>query len=269
MLSADEVAGYNAFGFVVLNGCLTPSESAAVEAAYERVMVEAPRYDYFDTGGTRKLNGCEEKDPVLARFLVHPKIIDAMGALWGAPGLFLGSDIWSNRDDTPWHTDGLPGRLRGTVKVTTYLDEMTAEQGALNLLPGTHLPESSSNLFRSCGYFDRSRPRLRLPPEQIPGVVSLHTMPGDVVIWDTRLWHSAFKRKDGQARRALFFSFVPDYQGDVFAEQFARQCFSDHRGSREQPIYGPNFLACDEPQILQMVERLEELGVENVRPDSS
>ena len=89
---------------------------------------------------------------------------------------------------------------------------MTAEQGSLNLLPGTHLPESSDNLFRSYGYFDRSRLRLRLHPREVPGVVSLHTMPGDVVIWDTRSWHSAFKRKDGQARRALFFSLWRSYE---------------------------------------------------------
>ena len=140
MLTKDEIASYHAFGYLVLRGCLTPEETPEVEAAYERVMVDAPQYDYFDTGGTRKLNGSEEKDAVLARFLVHPKIVDAMRDLWGAPGIFLGSDIWSNMDDTPWHTDGMPGRVRGTIKVTTYLDEMTPEQGSLNLLPGTHLP---------------------------------------------------------------------------------------------------------------------------------
>lgn len=239
-----------------------------MEAAYERVMADAPRYDYFDTGGTRKLNGCEEIDPVLARFIAHRKIIEAMCQLWGAPGIFVGSDIWSNMDDTPWHTDGMPGRVRGTVKVTTYLDEMTAEQGSLNLLPGTHLPSCSNNLFKNCGYFDRSRPRLRIPPDQVPGVFSLHTKPGDVAIWDTRLWHSAFKRKDGKARRALFFGFVPDLRGDVFQEEFVRQCIKDHR-KEDAPFYGPNLATCGEPPIRQMVERMEALGVENVAPPAT
>jgi hypothetical protein len=264
-LTKNEIAGYHAFGYLLLKGCLTPEETAELEAAYERVMVEAPRYDYFDTGGTRSLNGCEEKDAVLARFLAHPKVIDAMCQLWGAPGIFVGSDIWSNMDDTPWHTDGMPGRVRGTVKVTTYLDEMTAEQGSLNLLPGTHLPASSKNLFESLGYFDRSRPRLRIPPDEVPGVFSVHTMPGDVAIWDTRLWHSAFKRKDGKARRALFFSFVPDLSEDVFQEEFVRQCVKDHR-KEDTPFYGPNLVTCGAPAIQQMVERLAELGVENVVP---
>lgn len=264
MLSKDEISGYQAFGYVVMKACLTSAETAELEAAYERVMVDAPRYDYFDTAGTRKKNNVEEQDPVFARFIAHPKINEAMRSLWGAPGILIGSDVWSNRDDTPWHTDGLPGRLRGTIKVTTYLDEMTTKQGSLNLLPGTHLPVSSDNLFRSFGYFDRSRPRLRLQPDQVPGVVSLHTMPGDVVIWDTRLWHSAFKRKDGNARRALFFGFVPDVRGDVFQEEFVRQCVSDHRKDEVNPFYGPNFAGCGEPTVRQMIERLDELGVENI-----
>ena len=265
MLTKDEIAGYHAFGYLVLRGCLTPEEMAEVEAAYERVMVDAPRYDYFDTGGTRKLNGSEEKDAVLARFLVHPKIVDAMCDLWGAPGIFLGSDIWSNMDDTPWHTDGMPGRVRGTIKVTTYLDEMTPEQGSLNLLPGTHLPPCSDNLFKNFGYFDRSRPRLRIPPDQVPGVFSMHTKPGDVAIWDTRLWHSAFRRKDGKARRALFFGFVPDLKEDVFQEEFVRDCVKSHR-KEGVPVYGPNLMGCGASQIHRMAERLEELGIEKVRP---
>ena len=100
MLGQDEKAGYRAFGYVVLRACLTPAETAELEAAYERVMVDAPRYDYFDTGGTRKTNNVEEQDPVFARFVAHPKISDAMGELWGSPGILIGSDVWSNRDDS-------------------------------------------------------------------------------------------------------------------------------------------------------------------------
>lgn len=269
MLSRDEIAHYRAFGFIMLRQCLASDEFAELEAAYERLMQDAESYDYFGKAGTRTAMGAEEKDPVFAAFVVHPKIIQAMRDLWGAPGLYLGCDIWSNRDDTPWHTDGAPGRLRGTVKVTIYLDEMTAEQGSLNLIPGSHLPASSANLFTQFGYFDRRRPRLRLPPDAVPGAVSLHTNPGDVVVWNTRLWHSAFKRRDGRPRRALFFSYVPDPQGDLLDEQFARDVLDGHRSSEDGPLYGPHFVAHGDPHIEWMITRAEELGIENVRPQTT
>ena len=42
MLSKDEISGYQAFGYVVMKACLTSVETAELEAAYERVMVDAP-----------------------------------------------------------------------------------------------------------------------------------------------------------------------------------------------------------------------------------
>ena len=265
MLSRDEVAGFFAFGFVVLRGCLATAERKNLERAYNRLMETAAPYNYFGEAGTRTARAAEEKDPGFARFVVHPKITLAMADLWGTGGLYLGCDIWSNRDDTPWHTDGHPGRSHGTVKVTTYLDEMSAAEGALKLLPGTHLPAYSRALFQQFGYFDRGRPRLRIEADKIPGALAVHTLPGDVIIWDTRLWHAAFKRRDGRPRRALFFSFVRDPADDILDEKFAFDTLAAQRNG-EEPYYGPNFLVHGAPRSTQMAARLEELGLENVRP---
>ena len=56
-------------------------------------------------------------------FLIeHPNIMEAMRDIWGTECLYTaGSDMWSNFDDTPWHSDGDPGRLTKTLKIAIYL----------------------------------------------------------------------------------------------------------------------------------------------------
>ena len=133
-----------------------------------------------------------------------------MTDLWSTPCLYLGNYVISNMDDLPWHTAGVPGDPVQTIRVTYYLDETSAQQGALNVIPGTHHAEWNKGLFAACGEWEDGKPRLRLKRDGIPGAVSVHTNPGDAVVWHNRLWHSAWKREDGRPRRALFYSYVPD-----------------------------------------------------------
>lgn len=193
MLSDLEVGQFRAFGFTVLRSCLAECEVKELQEAHDRVIAKAPAYDYFAENGTRMLSPFVQADDAFGALIEHPGVMEAMRDIWGTECLYIaGSDMWANRDDTPWHTDGQPGRQAVTLKTAVYLDEQDRDLGSLNLIPGSHHPGFSAALFRSCGRWDRGRPRLRLDPHSIPGAVSLRTLPGDVVLWDNRLWHSAF-----------------------------------------------------------------------------
>lgn len=266
MLSELEVAQYKVFGFVVLSNFLKDDEVAGIEQAYERVMAKSLSHDYFGNAGTRVTRDVENQDPTFASFVVHPHLIEAMKDIWGLPCLYFSSDVWLNRDDTPWHTDGMPGRSQiSEVKVTLYLDEMTAQQGSLNLISGSHHPQVSESLFTECGCWDSGRPRLRFERDKIPGAISLHTRPHDVVVWDTRLWHSAWKRQDGRPRRSLFFSFYPDPHDHLLKVNALREECERKCQNRGEPMYGRNFLSHDDAHIQWMADRLEAIGVKHVR----
>ena len=170
MLSDLEVGQFWTFGFTVLRGCLSEKEVDRLQETHNRVIADAPVYNYFAENGTRMLSPFVQADDTFAELIEHPGVMEAMRDIWGTECLYIaGSDMWANRDDTPWHTDGQPGRQNVTLKTAIYLDEQSKDLGSLNLIPGSHHPEYSAALFRSCGYWDRGRPRLRLDPHAIPG----------------------------------------------------------------------------------------------------
>ena len=85
------------------------------------------------------------------------------------------------------------------------------------------------------------------------------------MLWDNRLWHSAFKRKDGRPRRTLFIGYMPDPRDDLLAVRDLRAAIEAHL-SEEQPfVYSREMLRKGVAGREKMVARLEELGVERVR----
>jgi len=57
MLSELEVGQFQAFGYVVLRQCLSPAEMQALTVAYDRVIADAPIYNYFAKNDTRMITG--------------------------------------------------------------------------------------------------------------------------------------------------------------------------------------------------------------------
>lgn len=269
MLSELEVGSYHAFGFTVLRGCLSAEEMAALNEAYARLIETAPRYDYFGSAGTLCLLHFVDHDPAMAALVGHPRLVEAMRDIWGRPCLYFGSDMWSNCDDTPWHSDGQPGRQCLSIKVTVYLDTMTADQGSLNLIPGSHHPQFCADIMQRCGVWDRGRPRLRLERDSIPGAISVHSVPGDVVIWDNRMWHSAWKRCDGRPRRALFMSYIPDPDDDLIAVNDVQQLVDGLTTGERNYLFSQKLLQWGGTGVQEMAARLELLTGGPIREASS
>jgi len=84
-----------------------------------------------------------------------------------------------------WHTDGLRDLFylrmpQAMFNVGLHLDTITAADGGLRLIPGTH----NQGFLKMCfhkGYFFDHRPD--------PREVAVETKPGDLTVHDGRLWH--------------------------------------------------------------------------------
>ena len=270
MLSELEVGQFNTFGFTVIRDCLSANEFEEGEKAYTRFIENAPRYNYFSEIGTRVTNTFVYEDANMANLIEHPQAMEVMRDIWGTECLYNGGiSMWENKDETPWHCDGLPARKTVTLKIALYLDEMDKDSGSLNVIPGSHHPEFSATLFQSCGYWEKGgRPRLRLDKDNIPGAISLHTKPRDIVLWNNHIWHSAFKRKDGLPRRTLFNTYMPDPGNDLLKTLELRNTVKQHRQhlSQDWPyLYNEQMIRDASPMRNKMIKRLKELGVENVR----
>jgi hypothetical protein len=86
-----------------------------------------------------------------------------------------------------WHTDDGIG-VRG-VKFAAYFGQLTADTGALRLVPGSHHPEMHARLAA----YQRRQPPVRNDAEaaayraSIPGYVAA-TSPGDMIAFDLPGW---------------------------------------------------------------------------------
>ena len=156
MLSELEVGQFHAFGFTVIRNCLSADEFEQIEKAYKRIIPSAPLYEYFTKIGTRMTSRFLFEDECLGNLIEHPKVMEVMRDIWGTECLYNGGqDMWENRDETPWHCDGPPGRKTVTLKIALYFDEMDENSGSLNVIPGSHHPEFSERLFQTCGYWEK------------------------------------------------------------------------------------------------------------------
>jgi hypothetical protein len=133
-----------------------------------------------------------------------------------------------------------------------YLEPLGAENGALRVLPGSHLPERR-NIIRALGGTGLSATEL---PSEI-----LATEPGDMILFDEHLFHSSH---GGTVRRQWRIDYLRDPVDAVtrnhtiayFSGIYAPNWNGGYDVDR-YPSYGPHWRASGR----LAVARLEALGV--------
>ena len=85
------------------------------------------------------------------------------------------------------------------MRAAIYLDDLTDEEGALNVIAGSHHALFSQQLAE----MDL---RSMAEPRAVPGRVALRNRPGDVVFMNHKVYHSALSARPG--RRALHINCV-------------------------------------------------------------
>lgn len=105
-----------------------------------------------------------------------------------------------------WHTDGLrdlfylrmPQRM---LNVGLHFDEITARDGGLRLIPGSHQQGFWDMCFRKL-YF--------LSHGEDPAEIAVETKPGDLTVHDGRLWHRVAQSPDtgwASLRRSMYVPY--------------------------------------------------------------
>ena len=111
----------------------------------------------------------------------------------------------SVRPGLGWHTDGLRDlfylrKPQPMLNFGLHLDKITAAEGGLRLLPGTHKQSLLAMMFRK-PYFVSHRPHR--------AEIAVETEPGDMTVHDGRLWHRvAQNTTPGTQRRSLYVPYL-------------------------------------------------------------
>jgi hypothetical protein len=207
MLTTGQADHFRTFGFVVLRGFLAGHVGmlrAETDAAIRDAYVATYDERVIDGISGHYLPMASRLTPVSASLVCDdPRFIDAAGRLLGGPVIPECPEGVLYFFEAGWHTDDGIG-VRG-VKFAAYFDQLTADTGALRLVPGSHHPEQNARL---AGYRKRRGPvqndaDAAAYQASIPGYVAA-TAPGDVVAFDLHVWHASTGGRDRLAWTAVY-----------------------------------------------------------------
>lgn len=264
MLTSREAEFFRLFGFVKIPGFFTRAEVELLESEYEiGLNATAPLYNApIGMRGQINWSSMRPRSPVLGRMLEDERMLQAARTLLGdgAIGVMSNGNCFSGKF-TEWHVDTAVPHFR-SVKFGAYLDPLTADNGALRVIPGSHLSPWHENLLPIGMKKSLSEPGNPNPVESpvyavadIPGHVC-STEPGDLLAFDLKLWHAScngFPR-----RRMLSFTYFDQPRSDVelenwraVANQLSREALNrELRRQREWIKAGtnPKAIPVKEPQ---------------------
>ena len=193
MLGHDQIAHFRTFGYVVLHGLLDEQEVADLTGEVTTELTAAfggigTDTDPDNTGGIRGdyLPLTVRRAP-LSQSLVadDPRLCQGAADLLGTPVVPTPPIATCFTSNAGWHTDigpDVPG-----LKFLAHLQPRTAADGALRVVPGSHEPGFAARLK---SYWNADPATQGFPGWPVPCAV-LETRPGDVIAFDSHLFHSS------------------------------------------------------------------------------
>lgn len=212
-MATDARIAFDRDGYVLIPAVLGPDEVARytsmVDALYEQhTTVDAP-----GSRGALHLLSAVHACPALAPLVAHPRILGPVWSILGWNVHMYHSHIDVHPPATTgdpyrfrWHRDG--GRQnvelesdpspRLSVKAAYWLSDVSRPgRGNLKVVPGSHTTRCIDG-----------PPRPDRPWPEPPGAVEVLAQPGDVVLFDRRLWHARSDNHSVTVRKAVFFAFT-------------------------------------------------------------
>jgi hypothetical protein len=263
MLTPEQVAHFEAFGFILLKQAFSSAETAGITREFESVLAEDRGGQPFTGEKRQAVLGFLERRPLLARLVETDIIYQAMEQLLGPNFVWVGSDGNLYVGDTHWHPDSGQPAYR-FIKVAFYLDPVTRDTGALRVIPGSHRPPLYDDLKLLSGAKDPTATPFGVAWRDVPNY-ALESQPGDVVMFNQATWHAAFGGKTGRRMFTLNFAAAPTLPEH---EARLRKVYNSNlefaktmQGTPADHIYEDGFLHSDRPRVRSMTAKLLELGL--------
>lgn len=200
-------------GFTVLRGALTADEAARYAEALDRVYLAAEAAGQIGLGGSLHQLSAVAHCPEAAGLIDHPATFPYVWSIlgWNIHVYHSHLDVHPPlRRPRPyrfeWHQDGgrqnreieTDPRPRLSVKLAYWLSDVSQPgRGNFKVVPGSH----RSNWIDG-------PPRRDMEWPEPPGAVEVTAAPGDVVLFDRRLWHARSDNHSYLTRKAMFFGYT-------------------------------------------------------------
>ncbi len=261
MLTEQQRAHFDTFGFVIFKQLFTPAETAEITRNFDDVMAEQRNGEPFPGDRRQMILSLVEQRDELARLLEDDRIYGIAEDVVGPNFVWIAGDGNLYVGDTQWHPDA--GKYP-IIKVAFYLDPVREDSGCLRVIPGSHKEPLHSDLKVMTRH--RETPPVYpfgAKPEDIPAF-PLESDPGDVVMFNQNLWHSSFGGSTHRRMFTLNFAKRPESAED---EAWFRWVYDINLnfvkkmtyGPRDH-VYNPRFLTGGGPRRQSMVKSIVEWG---------
>jgi hypothetical protein len=261
MLTAEQKAYFDTFGFIVLPQYLTVAETAEITEKFDAVLAADRRGRPFD-GATRQ---CVYSVPEthFPWLIEDERIYNVLGQILGPEFVWIGSDSNLYVGDTGWHPDTSVETPNEGIKVAFYLDPVAKDTGCLRVIPGSHrLPFHDDLKAALRGKKDDGTPAI--DGRQVP-CFPLESQPGDVVFFNHKTWHAAFGGRTGRRMFTLNVKEKPTSEAHLDfirrTYQFNLKYQAEHQQAPSGRLYDDAFLQSGSPRIQGMVKPLVAIGL--------
>ena len=248
MLTAEQIAHFKTFGFVILRSVLTKDELKTIQVEFDRRAAVVTSYEPFDGTKRHNFNMMGDDTPFFASLMEDPRFVESAEQIFGDV-LGRGSDGNRYVRNTFWHNDpGCPEAYG--VKFAIYLRRMRADNGALRLIPGSnrrpwfHQLDERPPLRYAWVRQDFARAEADDVIESIPGY-ACETDPGDVVAFDDRLYHASVGGSNDRHQCDVTYLKYPRTPQEVAATISLAKDYMTERDNSADP-WNPKRTAPDE-----------------------
>jgi ectoine hydroxylase-related dioxygenase (phytanoyl-CoA dioxygenase family) len=209
-MTDDERAAFDRDGYLVVRGALSAAEVDRYRAAVDDAYLRSPE---GANGVALHQLSAVTHCPSLAGLLDHPAVFRFVWSLlgWNVHVYHSHFDVHPPlRERRPfwwhWHQDGgrqnreleTDPRPRMSVKLAYWLSDVSVPgRGNLVVVPGSH----RTNWLPGPPRRDQQHPRPA-------GAVELTVAPGDVLLFDRRLWHARSDNHSDITRKVVFVGYT-------------------------------------------------------------
>lgn len=255
MLTAEQVAHYEAFGFLMLRKLFSAEEAALMKREAEEIFDE-DRGRPFAGETSEFIQRFFERRPFLFSMLDDDRIYNIGVDLLGPDFVLDQTEGRLRVEPTPWHGGDFSESGLGWIKIGVYLDPLTRETGSLRVVPGSHIlhePDLLASL-RKLDVDPVFRP-FGMTPEEIPSV-ALEVEPGDIVVFTECVLHAAYGGRPGRHQHSINFFSNPTTDAQI------EEVKAIHAKTHSMVRPSVATLNSDRPRIRRMISRLVEFGFE-------
>ena len=288
MLTEQQKAYFETFGFLVFRGLYTPDEVETITAEADSILDEDRGGKPFDGAARQAVLRFVERRPFLSTMPPDDRIYESIEDLLGPGFYWIGGDGNLYVGDSQWHPDSSGNDEDfdfDRIKVALYLDPVDVDTGCLRVIPGSHKIDLHKKLepLRHLRRAQRDVGGKSMSKEEqkTSGVVSdfddapfgvespdlpyfaLKSDPGDVVFFNQRLWHSSFGGKTGRRMFTMNFAVRPESEQQLSLARNMYQGTLDYLkrlGGPDDLVYSESFRNSDNPRVRSMMAVPSELG---------